>query len=346
MAMGTWRRTVVVAGLVALAVVAGRDGAVSGEPSGQNVRPDLALPVDCRLGETCFIQSYVDVDPGQGVVDYACGSATYEGHDGTDFRVPSAREARAGVAVLAAAAGVVKATRDGMVDQFPTSESRSSIANRECGNGVVVEHGGGWETQYCHMRSGSIAVGKGDRVETGTRLGHVGFSGLAEFAHLHFTVRKDGAALDPFLGAPRTAACVKEMDPAQSLWSAAVDGQFRYANGEILTAAFTGRVPKLETIEEDGGFVDPRPESAELVFYTRLMNLRGGDQVRVVATGPEGFAVDSTTKPIERNKATFLAFGGKRLKAARWAAGTYRGQVQVLRDGRVIAERTGTFEMP
>ncbi len=37
-------------------------------------RPQLSLPLACEPHKTCFIQNYVDLDPGAGVRDYACGS--------------------------------------------------------------------------------------------------------------------------------------------------------------------------------------------------------------------------------------------------------------------------------
>ena len=60
----------------------------------------LSLPLDCVPGKTCFVQQYVDVKAGPGAEDYACGRATYDGHKGTDFRLPTLAEARKGVAVL------------------------------------------------------------------------------------------------------------------------------------------------------------------------------------------------------------------------------------------------------
>ena len=68
----------------------------------------LQVPVDCRVGESCFIQQYADHDPGPGAKDYRCGSLTYDGHDGTDFRLPTTAAQRAGVKVLAAADGMVR----------------------------------------------------------------------------------------------------------------------------------------------------------------------------------------------------------------------------------------------
>lgn len=331
--------------LAAVATAAGLTTVVAGEAVGA-AAVTFRQPIACMLGQDCFIQSYVDIDPGSEVRDFACGSATYEGHDGTDFRITSAVAAESGVAVLAAAAGTVKATRDGMEDRFATQATRALVANRECGNGVVIDHGGGWETQYCHMKAGSIAVAKGDVLEAGARLGDVGYSGLAEFAHLHFTVRKDGKVLDPFLGGPQAALCVKALEPDKSLWEPAFDSAFAYRNGEILAAEFVAAVPKLDVIETDGGKAEVSPTSAQLVFMTRLMNLKAGDVVRVTAEGPGGFAVESTSKPVERSKATYLAYAGKRLKAPRWADGKYTGKVELVRDGTVVAERRGELTLP
>jgi D-3-phosphoglycerate dehydrogenase len=57
---------------------------------------------------------------------------------------------------------------------MPDTGLRGEIAGRECGNGVVIAHEDGWETQYCHMRRGSVAVQPGERVARGQTLGLVG----------------------------------------------------------------------------------------------------------------------------------------------------------------------------
>src|SRR5690606_14825578 len=67
----------------------------------------LAQPIACELGRDCEIQNYVDLDPGAGVTDYRCGVRTYDGHSGTDFRLRDMAQQAQGVAVLAAAPGVV-----------------------------------------------------------------------------------------------------------------------------------------------------------------------------------------------------------------------------------------------
>ena len=143
---------------------------------------DLALPADCTLGDTCYIQQYFDHDPGPGAQDFTCGGLSYDGHDGTDIALPSRAAMAAGVAVLAAAAGTVTGTRDGLADFAPV------VPGKECGNGVIIDHGQGWQTQYCHMKQGSITVHPGDSVTSGTPLGRIGQTGLADFPQLHPTL--------------------------------------------------------------------------------------------------------------------------------------------------------------
>ena len=59
--------------------------------------PRLVLPLLCEVGHTCFIQNYVDADPSPAARDYQCGTLTYDGHNGTDFRIPTLRTQQAGV---------------------------------------------------------------------------------------------------------------------------------------------------------------------------------------------------------------------------------------------------------
>ena len=113
--------------------------------------PRLEGPVDCEIGELCFIQQYADHDPGSGVADYRCGHLSYDGHDGLDIRVPTMAVQQRGVAVVAAAPGTVRAVRDGMADVSLTELDPARIKGREGGHGFVVVQGEGCETQYCHL---------------------------------------------------------------------------------------------------------------------------------------------------------------------------------------------------
>ena len=138
---------------------------------------DLALPLDCTLNQSCFVQHLPDHDPSPGTRDFTCGTLTYDGHDGTDFALPSLAAMAEGVKVLAAAPGIVRGVRDGVPDIAVSDPAAPPLQGRDCGNGVAITHEGGWETQYCHMKQGSVRVKVGDRVETGMPLGEVGLSG-------------------------------------------------------------------------------------------------------------------------------------------------------------------------
>lgn len=301
-----------------------------------NDPPKLSLPVACRLGETCFIQSYVDLDPGPGARDYRCGSATYDGHKGVDFRLASAAAAHEGVAVRAAADGIVKRLRDGMEDVFVTAATRAGVTKRGCGNSAVVDHGGGWQTIYCHMRKGSLAVRPGDAVSRGQRIGDVGYSGLAEFAHLHLMVMRNGVVIDPASGLRVGDACATS-DAGATLWDATAAKSFSYRNGEFIGAGFSARQIGTRELEIDHRVVPPNAVSKALLFYARLTNLRANDRISMSVTGPDGFVVKHVSEPLNRNKATYVTFAGRRLRAPRWPAGNYEGKAELIRGGEVIA---------
>ncbi len=303
--------------------------------------PQLALPLACDPRSTCFIQNFVDLDSGPGVRDYACGAATYDGHSGVDFRVLSAAVTQAGVPVLAAADGVVKGRRDGVADIFIRDNKAGGVKGRECGNGVLLDHGDGWETQYCHLKQGSISVAEGQAVKQGDRLGDVGFSGHADFAHVHLSVRKDGKVIDPFLPDAVDGACRKD-SKSVGLWKPEVAAKFAYKSGEIIGAGFAGAPPSLDVLETDHALVPQATATAPaLVFYGRFMNLLAGDRLRVVIDGPGGGFTEELTAPLDRNKATYLTFAGKKRKDRPWPPGRYEGRVEIVRDGAVIATRVG-----
>lgn len=306
---------------------------------------ELSLPLACEPRKTCFVQNYFDTDPGPGVRDYACGGATYDNHDGVDFRVLSAKAAKDGVAVLAAAPGTVKATRDNMEDIFARQLTPSQIKGRECGNGVVIDHGNGWETQYCHMLKGSISVAKGQRVERGAPLGKVGFSGMADFAHVHLAVRRNGKTVDPFAPDAEAGSC-QASGSADTLWQPSVEAHLTYRSGQILGAGFTSAPPDLNALEADHTQLAPVDAmSPALIFYARFMNLLGGDRVRIVVTGPGGTLVEELTKPLDRNKATHFVYAGKKRRELPWQQGRYEARAELVRDGAVAAATVQTIDI-
>lgn len=306
---------------------------------------ELSLPLACEPQKTCFIQSYVDTDPGPGARDYACGGATYDKHDGVDFRVLSAKAAKDGVAVLAAAPGTVKATRDEMDDVFYRQLTPGKIKGKECGNGVVIDHGGGWETQYCHMLKGSVSVAKGQHVNRGDAIGKVGFSGMADFAHVHLAVRRDNQPIDPFAPDAQPDSC-QPGGGTRTLWQPSVLAHLGYRNGVIIGSGFVSAPPNLDRLEADHTALAPLDAlSPALIFYARFMNLLGGDRIRFVITGPGGPLIEQMSEPIDRNKATYFAYAGKKRGALPWQQGRYEARAELVRGGAVAAATVQTIDL-
>jgi hypothetical protein len=294
-------------------------------------QPELSLPLSCRPGRDCWVVNLVDVDPGLGVRDYACDKQSYDGHKGIDIAIRDLVAMKKGVDVLAAAAGVVKATRDGMRDVDFTLPGSGSVKGRECDNGLVLDHGQGWETQYCHMRRGSVAVQKGDSVNRGRKLGLVGISGKAQFPHVHLSVRRRGQVVDPFAGLGR----VKDCGPgAAPLWRS---GALAALTGEataLYNAGFAAGAPKPETARSGLLAAARLPADAPaLVLWVDMFWAKKGDALNFRVTAPGGGLFLEKTVVLKKTQARRFTFVGRKRKSRRWPPGAYRGEVRLLRKG-------------
>ncbi|WP_246776356.1 M23 family metallopeptidase [Bradyrhizobium sp. CCBAU 53351] len=298
----------------------------------------FAWPVACELETTCFIQNYVDHDPSDNALDFRCGHRTYDGHDGTDIRLPDLDVQRKGVEVVAAAAGRVVHTRDGMDDVSVKVVGKAAIAGRECGNGAVVEHENGWSTQYCHMAKGSLRVKPGDRVSSGQALGSVGLSGNTEFPHLHFTVRHDGTVVDPFA----EGAAKGECSSGRSLWQPTLNTVSNYPAAEIINAGFADRAVTMDEIET-GEFERSLPgsHSAAIVAYVRAIGLQADDEQILELKSPEGQVIAEYRAPkLPRDQAQYFISAGRKRGGVVWPPGTYRATYVLRRKAAEIGRRS------
>jgi hypothetical protein len=307
--------------------------AAGGLASAQSAPPKLGFPLACTIGKTCEVQHYIDRDPGPGVLDYRCGRRTYDKHDGIDIRLLDMKAQARGVDVLAAAAGRVIATRDGVPEGTFQASGRAAVQGMECGNRVGIAHGDGWITDYCHMARGSIRVKQGDVVAAGQPIGKVGLSGMTEFPHLHISVRHNNAVVDPFAPQPGQACGAQA-----SLWTPEAQRQMGYKAGAILNAGLAGGTLTAEALEA-GAIARAGRESPVLLAYMRAIEVEKGDELELTLSGPAGVLATNRLAPLERDKAQYFAFVGKRRPATGWPAGAYVADLKVWRAGKPVITR-------
>ena len=294
----------------------------------------LVAPLDCDLENDCYIQQFVDHDPSTTAVDYRCGTLTQDGHDGTDFAVPSLARMVAGVDVLATASGTITALRDGMADTGYNAISSKDIKGRECGNGAVLSHGEGWETQYCHLKNGSLRVVVGQAVAAGDILGQVGLSGRTEFPHLHLSLRHKGQAIDPF---DPTKAVDCQGEPPNNLWHAPIP----YHPGGIISVGLATGIPEFDAVKAGTAASEALKGNAPaLVVFGYGYGSRAGDSLDLRLSGPDGVVVQQRVV-LDRTQAQFTRAIGRTRSTKGWPAGTYIGDV-VMRRGEEVIDRAST----
>ena len=97
-------------------------------------------------------------------------------HTGQDIAAP------AGTAILAADGGAIEL---------------AGWMNSDGGYTVIIDHGDGIKTMYCHIMEGGVLVTKGQNVSQGQTIAKVGTTGASTGYHLHFSVLVSGSYVNP-----------------------------------------------------------------------------------------------------------------------------------------------------
>lgn len=102
-----------------------------------------------------------------------------------------------GVDIAAAAGTPVWASQDGVVSNMVNScpPTPQDGCGGGYGNRVYLEHSGGFQTRYAHMKN--VQVTNGQTVKQGQVLGYQANSGSSRGVHLHFEIRLNGEAQNP-----------------------------------------------------------------------------------------------------------------------------------------------------
>jgi murein DD-endopeptidase len=293
--------------------------------------PSFLFPVSCTYGEDCWPVNYVDVDPADGVAtDFKCRRKTYDTHKGTDFALSSVSQMRGGVDVLAAAAGQVLRVRDGESDDLKSPEELEDIRanNKDCGNGVLLDHGDGLQTIYCHLKNGSVTVKPKQKVKAGQKIAQVGMSGRAEFPHVHFGVLWEGGVVDPFTGVLNTKGCGQMK---RNMWLVGLP--VSYEEVVIFDGGFRAQVPDFEGIKRGS---DENPialpvRSAAFVFWAGFYNVEEGDEVVMQILDPDGAVFHARKETVAQTRARQYYFAGRKIGHVQLRPGIYKGIVEIMR---------------
>lgn len=298
--------------------------------SSAGAAPRLGLPVDCDMRRVCAIQQYVDLDPGPERRDYRCGPIASDGHRGTDIRLRRFADLAASAPVVAAAAGRVLRVRDGMADANVRQTGAAAIGDRLAGNGLVIDHGDGWETQYSHLKRGSIAVRPGQVVAAGEALGAIGMSGNAEFPHLHFEVRRGGTTIDPFSGRAAGGGC---QGARRSMWDAGAAAALAYRTPEILTIGLAQSAAAASVARTATVVAALAADPPALVVWADVVGARDGDMQTFRLATDGGTEVFDRRSRVVKGGLSWFAFAGLQRPANGWPPGRYTLSYMIERPG-------------
>jgi murein DD-endopeptidase MepM/ murein hydrolase activator NlpD len=296
--------------------------------------PSFGWPAGCTPGQDCWIAQYVDHDPTSGYRDFGCGHRSYDKHDGTDIAVKDHAAIDRDIPVIAAADGRVARIRNDQQDHFGTDADieAAQAAKKEAGNVVSLVHSDGWVTEYAHMKKGSVTVKVGDIVKKGQRLGSVGQTGMAAFAHVHFSVRHKNAVVDPFIGEDDFDCG----DAGHPLW----DKPIAYEPALFYAAGFSDHAPSLEDLTRDASSPSTMPATApQFLFWASLWGAEPDDEFTETILDPAGQVYARYHDKADKTRIKVLRVIGRDTKKFPLQPGVYTGRATFTRhlpDGKTI----------
>jgi murein DD-endopeptidase MepM/ murein hydrolase activator NlpD len=305
----------------------------------------LTWPVACTLGTDCWFMNYVDIDPASGkAIDAQCSNRTYDTHNGVDIAIADEAGMKKGYAVLAAADGTVSRLRDGEEDAMKATAddiARTKESKRECGNGILVEHPGGYKTQYCHVKNGSIIVKPGDKVVAGQPMAEIGLSGVTQQPHLHISLTgPDDKPIDPFKGVLKDGACMPPTGSyPESYWA---DSKIAYSKADIIAMGLVSAKPDYAAVLA-GTQAPGKNGEPNSILYVVGMGTKAGDNWQLSLTAPDGEILVSETISQKQDKARQFYFAGRSKPIQ---AGTYKADVRLTRNGAEIARKAASIVIP
>jgi len=291
---------------------------------------DMAFPLVCEPGRTCFILNYPDLNAAAGKAqDYACGPSASDGDLFLRLALPDATMIGMNVLVLAAADGVVEDASDGISDRMVASKAEVPAGTLNCGNGIVIDHGMGWQTAYCHLKKGSIAVREGERVVKGQAIAAAGQSGLATWPQLGFAIRKGGYLVDPITGQTQEEGCGFKERPVIAL-----PPEFmRYQPASIVTMGFSLNVVNRNDIAYGSAarYATISRDERRINLWAMAMGVHKDDKIEVRIRDPRGRTFHHQEIIADGDYERLPINAGRERGYIGWRQGEYVGSVSITR---------------
>jgi hypothetical protein len=283
---------------------------------------ELSFPLKCNLGTNCFFQNFFDHDLGEGIQDYKCGTMTTPNQKGTSIRVADTNQMIKGIEVIASAPGTVISIQNNIPDQVLTEQVKKNLLGQECGNNIILSHGKGLQTRYCHMMRNSVIVAPGDKIERKQSLGLLGLSGFTKYPHLEFLVIKDDQLIDPFYPAENITNCSQSQN---SLW---IDSNaMNYHDSQVISSGFSSTLPQLNQVVLGDHHPAFLPWSTKrLVFWIQIIGAKKEDIHSIIIYNQrDQIIAESSNNVLDANQSVGIFSIVHELTSGNLAPGLYKG---------------------
>jgi murein DD-endopeptidase MepM/ murein hydrolase activator NlpD len=278
---------------------------------------ELEFPLDCKLGETCWISNLPRHYLKNKQVDFRCGPNTYNDHKGTDFALKNYTQMQDGVSVLAPFDGEVRGVRDNVDDISVKELGKNAVKGIECGNGIVIGSGE-YEAQLCHLKKGSLTVKKGQTVKAGEVIALVGLSGQTEYPHLHLSLRKDSNEIDPIYGDQEDSAY-----KPKSMWQDDEKMNLNAKTGVVYNYGFTFDSTNIEQIRKNQHIKIQPDFPHSLVGYVAIFSVEKGDKLVLSIVDNENKIIIKRDHNFGKYQARYFFYIGKSLRGKK-ISGDYK----------------------
>lgn len=255
-----------------------------------NCQPFLESPIQGNQGTDWIIVNYLDWEI-IGFKDHHCGSKSYDGHQGTDFVLPSFMTMDDSIAVFAAADGIITYVIDSLFDRETSGDT-----SKHLGNYIAISHPNNYQTYYAHLLKNSAQFQVGDNVQSGEIIGYVGSSGNSTDPHLHFELWYDSSfVVDPFSGICGNSGSLFISPPAYdtslTIWETGLHLKNNLSINDLRERITTISTPYV--IAPSSGFA--------LYFWTQMYGLRAGNTVEIQWYTPNNVLWYSYTAVLDRD---------------------------------------------